>query len=160
MPIPVDCSCGRHFLIKDDLAGKKVRCSECKGIMTVPQPNIETSPDDQPMSPPPASVPPFRKTKAPQLPEQYAPSRNRMVDDSAATIERKKKKPTSRKRKNSEGWFPAVSVNPSIVTGILMMLGAVVWFGVGLVGGVIFFYPPILFILGIGAVIKGFTGGD
>ena len=41
-----------------------------------------------------------------------------------------------------------------------MMLGVVVWFVVGFVGGVIFFYPPVLFILGIGAVIKGFRGGD
>ena len=36
-----------------------------------------------------------------------------------------------------------------------MILGAVVWFGVGLAGGVIFFYPPVLFVLGLVAVVKG-----
>ncbi|MEM7474059.1 MAG: hypothetical protein AAF483_03645 [Planctomycetota bacterium] len=35
------------------------------------------------------------------------------------------------------------------ITGILMMLGAVVWFVGGLAVGYIFFYPPILFIAGL-----------
>jgi len=39
-----------------------------------------------------------------------------------------------------------------------MMLGAVVWFFLGLAAGRIFFYPPILFVFGIGAVVRGFTG--
>lgn len=44
---------------------------------------------------------------------------------------------------------------PTVGTGSLMILGAVVWFGVGLAGGVIFFYPPVLFVLGLVAVVKG-----
>ncbi|MFN9720235.1 MAG: hypothetical protein ACK58L_16165 [Planctomycetota bacterium] len=42
-----------------------------------------------------------------------------------------------------------------VIVGILMMVGAVVWFVGGLAFGVIFFYPPILFILGLIATIKG-----
>jgi len=43
-----------------------------------------------------------------------------------------------------------------IVGGILMIVGAVVWFVVGIVWlNRIFFYPPILAILGIVAIIKG-----
>jgi hypothetical protein len=40
-----------------------------------------------------------------------------------------------------------------------MMMIAVVWFIVGLFVGWIYFYPPILFVLGIIAVIKGLVSG-
>ncbi len=39
--------------------------------------------------------------------------------------------------------------------GVLMMVGAVVWFVAGLFGGVIFRYPPILFIIGLVTLVKG-----
>jgi hypothetical protein len=39
------------------------------------------------------------------------------------------------------------------------MLGATVWFVVGLAADRIFFYPPILFIIGLISVIKGLTQG-
>ena len=45
--------------------------------------------------------------------------------------------------------------NGSVVTGILMMVGAAVWFFGGLAVGVIFFYPPVLFVLGFIALVKG-----
>ena len=39
--------------------------------------------------------------------------------------------------------------------GVGMMVGAVVWFVVGWMAGRIFFYPPILFVLGIVSLAKG-----
>ena len=39
--------------------------------------------------------------------------------------------------------------------GVGMMVGAVVWFVLGWMAGRIFFYPPILFVMGIVAVGKG-----
>src|SRR5215831_3956291 len=39
--------------------------------------------------------------------------------------------------------------------GVGMMVGAVVWFVLGWMAGRIFFYPPILFVLGVAAVGKG-----
>jgi hypothetical protein len=51
------------------------------------------------------------------------------------------------------------SMSPGkIATGLLMMLGAAAWFVAGLAADRIFIYPPILFIIGIGTVIKGFMG--
>lgn len=44
--------------------------------------------------------------------------------------------------------------------GLLTMLGATVWFVVGLAANRIFFYPPILFIIGLVAVLKGFFDGE
>ena len=43
----------------------------------------------------------------------------------------------------------------AILGGAGMMVGAVVWFVVGWMAGRIFFYPPILFVIGIVAMIKG-----
>lgn len=42
-----------------------------------------------------------------------------------------------------------------IGSGIFMMVGAVVWLVAGLFAGYIFFYPPVLFIFGLVAVISG-----
>ena len=43
----------------------------------------------------------------------------------------------------------------AIWAGIGMMVGAVVWFVVGWIGGRIFFYPPILFVIGLISLGKG-----
>lgn len=50
--------------------------------------------------------------------------------------------------------------NGSVVTGILMMVGAAVWFFGGLFFGIIFFYPPVLFVLGFIALVKGIMSTD
>ena len=39
-------------------------------------------------------------------------------------------------------------------TGLFMMAGAVVWFVTGLALGYLYFYPPVLFVLGLGAIAK------
>ena len=41
-----------------------------------------------------------------------------------------------------------------------MMLGAAIWFVVGLAGGVIFFKPPVLFGVGLISFFKGLFGSD
>jgi hypothetical protein len=41
-----------------------------------------------------------------------------------------------------------------------MMAGAVIWFVLGLMADRIFFYPPILFVLGVIAFIRGIAGGS
>jgi hypothetical protein len=51
-------------------------------------------------------------------------------------------------------------VSPAVITGVLMMVGATVWFFGALALGVIFIYPPILFVLGLVAVVKGFLGHE
>lgn len=50
-------------------------------------------------------------------------------------------------------------VEKGVIGGIVMIGIAVVWFFVGLEAGYIFFYPPILFLIGVYALLKGlFTG--
>jgi hypothetical protein len=57
-----------------------------------------------------------------------------------------------------EGWFG--SINAGFLGGILMMGFAAVWFLLGLAAGRIFIYPPILFVIGAIAMIRGAVGGD
>jgi hypothetical protein len=41
-----------------------------------------------------------------------------------------------------------------------MMTIAVVWFVAGYAAGIIFFYPPILFLIGLFAFLKGILTGN
>jgi hypothetical protein len=41
-----------------------------------------------------------------------------------------------------------------------MMLIAATWFVIGIWAGWVFYYPPILFVIGIAAVIKGCISGE
>ena len=47
---------------------------------------------------------------------------------------------------------------PAAIGGIVVMLVAVAWFFVGLHLGYIFFYPPVMFVLGFLAFVKGLAG--
>lgn len=51
------------------------------------------------------------------------------------------------------GWFG--HTGSGLAGGVAMILIAVVWFAVGLAAGIIFHYPPILFIIGVVAVNRG-----
>lgn len=65
------------------------------------------------------------------------------------------------KEKNADRFFEPEKkgVKAGVLGGIIMMSIAVVWFFVGLKSGWVFFYPPILFCIGLFAFIKGlFTG--
>ena len=60
-----------------------------------------------------------------------------------------------------EGFFTPEQkgIDNGMAGGIAMMVIAAVWFGAGYLAGVIFFYPPILFLIGVFAFLKGlFTG--
>ena len=78
------------------------------------------------------------------------------------SVKKKKKKPRSGLQHDDEdkprtGGF---TTDSSMLKGIGMMVGAVVWFVVGLAFGYIFFYPPILFIIGLVTFFKGLFNSD
>ena len=58
------------------------------------------------------------------------------------------------------GGRSGLAIHPAITAGVCMMIGAAVWFFLGLAAGYIYFYPPVMFVLGIVSIVKGFTGGD
>lgn len=52
MPLLVECTCGKKLKVRDELAGKKVKCPGCGGIVTAPAPEPElVEPiDDEPVT--------------------------------------------------------------------------------------------------------------
>ena len=36
MPITADCACGKSYTLKDELAGKSIKCPTCGGTFVVP----------------------------------------------------------------------------------------------------------------------------
>lgn len=51
-------------------------------------------------------------------------------------------------------------ISKGVVGGIVMMAIAAVWFFAGLAAGYLFYYPPILFLIGVFALIKGLATGN
>lgn len=69
--------------------------------------------------------------------------------------------PKRERPKSSDGFgLERKGLGYGILGGTLMMLVAVVWFVLGMMGGIIFFYPPILFIIGCYGVVKGVLEGN
>ncbi len=66
--------------------------------------------------------------------------------------------PPTRKGDPTYSSFGDRMVNGGVLAGLGMMAGAAVWFVVGLSAGYIFFYPPVLFILGLASFFKGLVG--
>ena len=48
MSIPVRCQCGKAFAARDDLAGKRVKCPACGGVLQIPSPPALAPLDDDP----------------------------------------------------------------------------------------------------------------
>jgi hypothetical protein len=105
--------------------------------------------------------------------EPPAPGEGRIVLSSAKylqkntdpEIERENRKRRQAEKAQREGdkgshSFEKGVFNSGVVGGILAMGGAVLWFVVGLMNDIIFFYPPILFVIGLGAFFKGLAGSS
>jgi hypothetical protein len=165
MAVSFQCSCGKRDRLKEGVSGRKVRCPNCGNVSAVPrsdeEPEIEqevadallaNDPDERPVvqieereeaTPPPA---PLRKA-VPKPPAKKAPRRK--------AAPQKERVPWVA---FGEGWFG--TLNAGVIGGVLTILVAVAWFLLGLWAGRIFFYPPILAVIGVMAVLKGLLGGD
>jgi DNA-directed RNA polymerase subunit RPC12/RpoP len=168
MPILLNCACGRSLRVKDILAGRKVRCPDCSSILTVPRPEpvrdaedeaLDVLLDETPSDPPvvrlaarEAVANAGEQVRQPLPASRPLPPLPAKQPAALANLRKPARAKTSRRSS------PPLVVNREIVAGVLMMLGAVVWFGLGLLLGWVYFYPPVLFVLGIAAVIRGFKG--
>ncbi|HUE69776.1 MAG TPA: hypothetical protein VMP01_02710 [Pirellulaceae bacterium] len=99
----------------------------------------------------PAAPSPY--APASYTPSMTLPSNSSIAAEHLAMANASYEESKQRKYYNNDGdgW----GLNAGIGGGALLMLGAVVWFVVGLACGYIFFYPPIMFIIGLIAFFKG-----
>ena len=180
MPIPLKCPCGKKLQVKDELAGRRVKCPACGGAITVPapEPEFEVVEDE----PAPAAKarkndpPPVKATKKPvraaaalddEEEEEERPrkksGRSRLDDDEDEEEERPRKKKKRKSRAGSDEPFWKTPFG-MILNGIgLMILGAA---GIALyllddrekIGLLIAGGLCICF--GIGGIVKGMSGGS
>lgn len=186
MPIPVECECGRAMRVKDEMAGKKGRCPSCNGILLIPavaappplrevQPaaddederprrreSIRTRPDDEDDDRP-RRRPPLRRDAdeddADDRPRRPAARSREEEEEDEDRPRRPRPRPRLARERPSRGGG-GFAVSGTVAGGLLAMLIAVVWFVGGLAVGIIFFYPPVLFILGLVGFIRGLAGGE
>ncbi len=170
MAITFSCSCGKTLQVKDVLGGKRVRCPACSDAITVPaaeEPAWEVV-EDEP-EPPPAPI----RAKAVARSrddddDDDRPRRRREEDDEYEERPRKKKrfkpkKKVRREREKEEHSHFAIEkgiLGSGVAGGAIAMVVAVVWFILGLMNDWIFYYPPILFVIGLVAFFKGLVGGN
>jgi hypothetical protein len=166
MTISLKCSCGRLCRFREVLAGRKTRCPQCGKVVKVPLADDNGDDDEEPVellevasSDDEHGIRTDKRDDAPRRP------RSREEEPSESPRPRGPRRKSLRKREKrqplvafEEGWFG--SLNGGVVGGVLMMLIAAVWFVVGLWAGWLFYYPPILFVIGIIAIIKGCMGGE
>ncbi|MBI1831398.1 MAG: hypothetical protein HYR84_08110, partial [Planctomycetes bacterium] len=93
--------------------------------------------------------------------------RRRRRDDADDEIDRsrrrsRKDRPERQDESSTyQGGFLGAAFNGGILAGLAAMIIAVVWFVLALVyADRIYFYPPILFIVGLGGVIRGIFNGE
>jgi hypothetical protein len=163
MSILLRCTCGRAFQVKEEFAGRRARCS-CGNSMIVPQPATSGDAEndvlrvllaDELSRRGETDIREEEAVRQPPRRPQIPPSLTALTAGAEPAGRSRSPRPAPPRRPR-----PPVVVSPGIVTGLLMMVGAAVWFFVGLEAGIIFFYPPILFVLGLGTMIQGFGGGD
>src|SRR5262245_32967210 len=134
MPIAVTCPCGRSYRVSDEHGGKRIRCKDCSKVVEVPLPEAQLD-----------EGPPVAASAMAVQSEQ--PSLRRPPDEAPLPPPPRPKRRRRRRRDDDGGGF-SISISPGVISGVLMMVGAAVWFVLGLFFGWIFFYPPILFIIG------------
>jgi hypothetical protein len=149
MAINLQCDCGRALRLKDHLAGKRVKCPECNNVLSVPNPEIVEDAGFEVVE---------------QESEEPAAARSQDYRSEYASPPSPPPAPPKKKRKRmrpkyDEGRSGSSKI-PGVILGLVMMVGAVIWFVVALSAGWIFFYPPILFILGLIRLVKSLLGHE
>jgi len=172
------CACGKRLKVADQLVGKRCRCPGCGEIRSVPEARTAdpeaARADESPIAAgkPRRPVTEIRAQRRGDIPEvlpaddddeeAYKPR-----DEEAYEPRSKEERPRRREKKlvrkrlpERKGFFAFEKglADKGALAGVLMIVIAVVWFVCGLIFlDRLFFYPPILFVIGVIAFIKGLT---
>ena len=116
---------------------------------------------------PPTSPPrnPSRRDEAGEfevVEEPPSRSRDAFAEDAARYAKKAARKQRRRERDAMvrEQHGNGLAVSRTIVRGLCTMAFSVVWFVGGLMFGVLFYFPPILFLIGLGILIMGLMGRE
>ena len=157
----VSCRCGQQFRAPNHLAGRQVSCPVCQQPILIPAAGglgLDVSLPD-----PPAANDDLWKDMPQQpawplqqpawAPQPYSPPPDVQASHHASLAHQYIANAYSHEaeqKKDTSNWG-----TNQIFSGIVMMAIASIWFCTGLMFGIIFFLPPILFISGAIALING-----
>jgi hypothetical protein len=176
MPIQFTCKCGQTLEMEEIYAGQEVECSICNALVVVPSKNrakpiskrpadSQQTPKEEPNESPKGS---FKVADDDEKPRRR---REREYDEDDEKPRRRREReydedderPRKRKQADNGGGFFSTEksiLNAGVLGGLLAMIGAVAWFVLGFMLGWVFYYPPILFILGLISFVKGLFGNN
>lgn len=154
MPIELSCDCGKQMRVKDELAGKRIRCPACKEALTVP--DAEEELEEVVPVPERRVASPRGKSRREEDEEEERPRARRRRDEDEEEEEEERPRRKKRRERVDDGSSVAVG---SIALGLLLIVGSVVIFVVGLMNGVIWYGAAFVLIAGIGAIARGAVGG-
>jgi hypothetical protein len=179
MTIAVQCpGCKCRLNAPATAAGKRVKCPKCPTVMLMPAPEPEADfeivedtfevVEDKPAPRPKAKRPDhdYRDDVlvCPDCGEENDAEARRCDCGARLSADRPKRKKRTVKKTQSEhgGWFGFEKgiLGSGVLGGMLAMIIAVVWLVVGLMNDRLFIYPPVLFVVGLVATIKGMVGGE
>jgi hypothetical protein len=118
MSIQVNCDCGKEFKVKDELAGKKIKCPACQSVVTVPagEEEVTAAAPKRPAADEAVSDAPRKRP---------APVKEDDLDDEPEPKGGKKKKG---KKKNNTMLFVGAGVGVVLLGFCCLGIGAGVWF--------------------------------
>jgi len=188
MSIKVTCQCRATYSVKDELAGKRVKCPKCQQPITIPaaeavvslstRPSLSTTETPSAESAEPAAVAPPCPSCGQPMPEDkmvctncnYSRRLGRRLSSKLEVPPAKREKaakPTKAKKAVSSEGKPKRQRNffsvdgGKMLSGLLMMIGGALWLVLGIVLiNRIFIYAPILCILGLISFVNGLFGKD
>jgi hypothetical protein len=170
-------ACRKKLRLAAKALGKKAKCPACQTVIQIPAtaPGSAVAPAVAPPAAPAVAKAVVPRATAPASPVfepttwsdselfDVAPSRaatpaETTFPDLGAGSPAKIKYPKPAQR----GSFRAEKkgIDNGVLGGLGMIAGAVIWFVVGWACGYIFFYPPILLLIGVFAVVKGLMTGN
>ncbi len=184
--VPVSCpQCGKQLNVPTTAAGKQGRCPACTHVFVIPAllevPESDDLPQLAPLAPDPfGQAVPTSGYQLPPAPQQgyyqqpaaygsppaqqpygqqpYAPQQQPMNPHMANAYAQAAESQSTQKYNHAfgmeqRGW------DAGMMGGLLMMVIGGVWFVGGLFFGILFYYAPILFIIGLVGFVRGlFTG--
>ena len=148
MPIEMNCECGRDLYLRDDLAGKQIRCPDCQRMLTVPYAGRpQPLHDDVPfVLPAPRPIPAPAPAYDPLAERSEQPKPEPPPLPAAPPLPPRYPKPAGG------------GVNGGkVIGGLAMLIAGGVMIGVGGAWGCNRF-PYILIVIGIITFIKGLMG--
>jgi hypothetical protein len=163
MPIDIACECGWTTAVKDEYAGKRVKCPKCNTVVAVPNPTVlEDAAGAMLMEMEPTPPHPGRLTNEELEPSQEVYAMPAVAAPVLTAIPSKPRKPTrssiDEAVTTSEG-KSGLAISPGVAAGFGLMLLGGIFIAIRLSMGRLTFYGIFLVCLGLLRIITSITTG-